>query len=61
LDLANISMGRITPLNAHMCIRSEKVTEAQYKKLLSKMKKYDMRENDRGKLKEDKEMCTDEV
>ena len=44
-----------------MCIRSEKVTEAQYNKLVSKMKKYDMRENDREKLKEDKEMCTDEV
>lgn len=36
-DLVNISMGRITPTNAHMCIRSEKVTKAQYMKLLKKM------------------------
>lgn len=61
LDLANISMGRITPSNAHMCVRSEKVTKGQYLKLLKKMEKYDMRENEGGKPKEDKEIATEEL
>lgn len=30
-------------MNAHMCVRNEKVTKAQYMKLLKKMEKYDMR------------------
>lgn len=42
-DIANLSMGRITANNAHMCIRNEKVTAAQYAKLLKKMEKYDLR------------------
>ena len=46
-DLANIAIGRITPSNAHMCVRSEKVTKAQYNKLLKKMEKYDMREKEK--------------
>jgi hypothetical protein len=56
-DLINISMGRITPNNSHMCIRSEKVTKAQYQKLLKKMERYDMRENEGGKPKVDGEVC----
>jgi hypothetical protein len=60
-DLVNISMGRITPINAHMCIRNEKVTKAQYLKLLKKMEKYDMRENESGKPKVDEGTCTDEI
>lgn len=43
--MANMSMGRITSNNAHMCVRNEKVTKAQYTKLLKKMEKYDLREN----------------
>jgi len=30
-------MGRVTNLNSHMCIRSEKVTRGQYEKLLKKV------------------------
>lgn len=36
-DIANMSMGRVTSNNAHMCVRNEKVTKAQYTKLLKKM------------------------
>ena len=43
--MVNISMGRITTQNGHMCIRNEKVTKTQYQKLIKKMEKYDMREN----------------
>ena len=39
-DLANIATGRITSLNAYLCIRSEKVTKAQFDKLLRKLDKY---------------------
>lgn len=53
-DLVNISMGRITPINAHMCVRSEKVTKAQYQKLLKKMQKYDIRQDESSKPKVDK-------
>lgn len=53
-DLENISMGRITANNAHMCVRNQKVTKAQYTKLLKKMEKYDMHENETGKPKNDK-------
>jgi len=42
-DMANISTGRITSGNAHMCVRSEKVTPQQYEKLIKKMEKYDLR------------------
>lgn len=52
-DMANISTGRITSGNAHMCIRSEKVTLQQYEKLLRKMEKYDLRENETGQPKVD--------
>lgn len=41
-------MGRITPSNGPMCIRSEKVTQAQLTNLLKKMEKYDMREKETG-------------
>jgi hypothetical protein len=54
-------MGRITPSNAHMCVRNEKVTKAQYTKLLKKMEKYDMRENEGGKPKNDRECGTEDL
>lgn len=55
-------MGRITSSNAHMCVRNEKVTKAQYLKLLKKMEKYDMRENEGGgKAKNDKEVGTEDL
>lgn len=60
-DMANMSMGRITSNNAHMCVRNEKVTKQQYNKLLKKMEKYDLRENEAGKPKEDKEVGTEEL
>jgi hypothetical protein len=60
-DLANISMGRITSNNAHMCVRNEKVTKAQYMKLLKKMEKYDLRENEAGKPRNDKEVGTEDL
>lgn len=60
-DLSNISMGRITSNNAHMCVRNEKVTKAQYTKLLKKMEKYDLRENESGKPRHDKEVGTEEL
>jgi len=61
-DVANFSMGRITSSNAHMCVRNEKVTKAQYLKLLKKMEKYDMRENEGGnKAKNDKEVGTEDL
>lgn len=43
-DISNISNGRITCLNAYMCIRSEKVTKAQFEKLLRKLDKYKKQE-----------------
>ena len=52
--MVNISMGRVTAANCHMCVRSEKVTKAQYMKLLKKMEKYDMRESEAGKGREHK-------
>jgi hypothetical protein len=60
-DMANIAMGRITSNNAHMCVRNEKVTKAQYTKLLKKMEKYDLRENEAGKPKEDRQVGTEEL
>jgi hypothetical protein len=57
-DMANIAMGRITSNNAHLCVRNEKVTKAQYTKLLKKMEKYDLRENEAGKPKEDRQVGT---
>ncbi len=36
-DIANISKSRITCFNASMCIRSEKVTRAQYLKAVKKL------------------------
>ena len=59
--MVNISMGRITSQNGHMCIRNEKVTKTQYQKLLKKMEKYDMRDNDQGKPKAEKGTGTDEL
>jgi hypothetical protein len=44
-----------------MCVRNEKVTKAQYTKLLKKMEKYDIRENEAGKPKVDKEVGTEEL
>ena len=54
-------MGRITSANAHMCVRNEKVTKAQYMKLLKKMEKYDMRENEGSKAKNHKEVGTEDL
>lgn len=60
-DISNISNGRITCLNAYMCIRSEKVTKAQFEKLLRKLDKYKKQEMQKGKEKVEFGMCTDDI
>lgn len=39
-DIANITMRRMTGLNAYLCIRSEKVTKAQFDKLIQRLNRY---------------------
>lgn len=52
-DILNISMGRVTSSNAHMCVRSEKITRAQLNKLQMKYDKYANKDTDdcKGKIK----------
>lgn len=53
-DISNIATGRVTSSNAYMCIRSEKITKAQYEKLLSRLDKYKKQNiEDKGKAKVD--------
>ena len=44
-------MGRITSANAYLCIRSEKVTKAQFDKLIRKLDKYKKQEKEKGNKK----------
>lgn len=54
-------MARITSTNAHMCIRSEKVTRIQYEKLVKKMQKLYKMQHEDGKSRVHQAISTDEI
>ena len=53
-------MSRVVSSNAHMCIRSEKVTRLQYEKLVKKMEKLYKMQHEDGKTRVNQAVSTEE-
>lgn len=53
-------MSRVVSTNAHMCIRSEKVTRLQYDKLVKKMEKLYKMQHEDGKTRVNQAVSTDQ-
>lgn len=48
-NISNITMGRVTSLNASMCIRSDKKDRKDIANLIKKLEKFNIKDSDENK------------